>query len=295
MPSSLVYEHNFAQVTAACGARVEFAYDLDRERWPWLALAAHHPVLVEKYQYFSAVTSFSVAEPDRTPFAALTRFRWTCTEHAWRGGHATTGTCEPWMREDGLGFSLVVRDAEGRPVYRASGEGFEFGDRDFPAWRERNRRAVRAAGGAMEAELAPPSAVGVGAQGRSFVTRRHDAGGAPMVTALVPTRDGFHPHHPFHTGSGDHVNAGHLFDCVLQAAHLFHEGGLLECIGGAAHFTRFVELDVPFTITLRRREPAEDAGVRLEMGIAQAGRENALIVLDLRDAERARRLAPGGR
>jgi hypothetical protein len=133
----------------------------------------------------------------------------------------------------------------------------------------------------MGAEMAPASAVGVGARGRSFVTRLHETGGAPAVTAFVPAQGGFHPRHPFHTGSGDHVNAGHLFDCVLQAAHLFHAGAPLVCTGGEARFTRFVELDVPFSITCCGREGV-DAGVRLEMGIAQAGRENALIVLDLR-------------
>jgi hypothetical protein len=289
MPSPLVYEHNFARVTAVDGARVELTYDLDPERWPWLSLSAHHPVLVEKYQYFSAVTAASVANPARTTFAALTRFRWTCAPEAGRSGHGTAGSCEPWKREEGIGFSLIVHDAERRAVYRASGDGFEFSDRDFPAWRERSRQTVRAAAGTETIDPAPASAVGVGAQGRSFVTTLQTVDGVPTATALVPTLDGFHPRHPFHTGSGDHVNAGHLFDCVLQVAHLVRagDGVALVCTGGEAQFSRFVELDVPFAIAVRRREHTADAGVRMETVLTQAGRENALIRLDLCDA-------PGG-
>jgi hypothetical protein len=253
-------------------------------------------VLVEKYQYFSAVTAGGIANPDSTTATALTQFRWTCAPEAGRSGHATSGACELWKRDEALGFSLIIHDAARRPVYRASGEGFEFSDRDFPAWRERSRQATRAAAGTVAIDTAPASAVGVGPQGRSFVTPVQQAGGMPTVTALVPTRDGFHPRHPFHTGSGDHVNAGHLVDCVLQAAHLVHtRGGVgLVCTGGEAQFSRFVELNVPFTIAIRRLERTEDAGLRMETVLAQAGRENARIMLDLRDAETDQRPALDG-
>jgi hypothetical protein len=299
MPTSLVYEHNFARVTAIDGARVALAYDLDPGRWPWLALPTHHPVLVEKYQYFSGVTAGAVVDPaSSTTVAALTRFRWSCTPAAWRGHHPTTGTCEPWGRDGRLGFTLVIGDAEGHDVYVASGEGFVFADRDFPAWRERSRRAATAHVHAPTIEPAPASAVGLGPGGRSFVTMVEEAAGRPTVTALVPTSGGFHPDHPFHTGSGDHVNAGHLFDCVLQAAHLFLGGQHavpLACTGGEAQFLRFVELDVPFTIALRRRDPGADAHVRLEVSVAQVGRENAVIALALGPGATTGNLARGSR
>lgn len=282
MPTGLVYAHNFARVTAVASERVELAYDLDHARWPWLALAPHHPVLVEKYQYFSAVTASEAVGRDVEPtFSALTRFRWECTADAWRGHLATRGVCEPWADARGLGYALTVGDDDGCAFYRMSGEGFVFDDRDFRAWREKTRRAAREGAGDVRLDLAPAPTVGLGAGGRSFVTLPCELDGRIEVTALVPTDGGFHPAHPFHTGSGDHVNAGHLFDCVLQAAHVVLGAERLDCTGGEARFTRFVELDVPFAISLAGRHAADDGRTTLEFAVAQAGRDNATVSMTL--------------
>jgi hypothetical protein len=286
MRTPLVYDHNLARVTTVAGTRVELAYDLDRERWPWLALPPHHPVLVEKYQYFSAVTASLATGPAVPPtFAALTRFRWSCTPAAWQGRYATRGLCEIRLGERELGYSLAVRDDDGRDLYRMSGEGFAFRDRDFPAWREKSRRAAQETAGERRIAPAPAPAVGLGPNGRSFVTPLTDVGGRLEATALVPTHGGFHPAHPFHTGSGDHVNAGHLFDCALQVVHLAlgpERPARLACTGGEARFIRFVELDVPFTVALTGRARRRDE-LALQLSMSQGGRDNAVISLEVSD------------
>ena len=73
-----------------------------------------------------------------------------------------------------------------------------------------------------------------------------------------------------------------LLDCGLQAAHWFVGDGKhwtqpLICTGGEARFQRYVELDVPFTITLI--EQVADTTVQLQF--SQAGHDNVLLVLKL--------------
>jgi len=279
--AALGYPHNFARVLGLEEGRIEFGYDLDPERWPWLTLPPRHPVVLDKVQYFSAVTASLVSgslEPGTR--SALTRIGWSCRgegEH-----HATRGVLEPWSGGRRAGYRLAVHDDAGHEIARIRGEGFAFADRDFDAWRARAKSEARAAAGEPP-EPADPAAAGLGPGGHCFVSAPFTRSAARVAVARIGAANGFHPAHPFHTGTGDHVNAAHLLDCALQAAHLMAEpAGRLVCVGGDAEFLRFVELDVPFEIRLCSRDRSQAGHTRLGFAIDQAGRENARIALELK-------------
>ncbi len=279
--NTLAYDHNLARVTSVEEGRVELAYDLDRARWPWLALPARHPVLLEKYQYFSAMTGLDALEAfEPGTFTALTQFSWECPDLDGPPELATHGVCV----RTATGFELGLSLADGRELVRSRGSGFAFTDRDFKTWRARSREKARtAAAKAASVAFAPVSSVSPGLDGRSLVSALETVDGRRQSLALVSTDSGFHPAHPFHTGSGDHVNAGHLFDAVLQVAHLvLGATAPLECVAGAAEFFRFVELDVPFTITLADRATTERGERELRLDVGQLGRDNARIILRVR-------------
>lgn len=279
MTNASTYAHNFARNLAVADRRVELEFIPDRALWPWLSLAPGHPVLIEKYQYFGAMTaSWAMQLFAPEAFTALTRFDWRCEPAALAATqHATRGLCRGRNDDDGMGFSLDVSSSEGAVFYRTSGDGFVFTDRDFRAWREKCRQQAEAAGSTAAFMPLSPSACGLGADGHSFVGRADDAA---CLLAQVERGAGFFPQHPFHTGSGDHVNAAQLLDCALQAAHWFQGRGAdwptaLVCLAGEARFQRYVELDVPFEI--HRIGSPDESGIALQF--VQGGRDNARISL----------------
>ncbi|MEL6184953.1 MAG: hypothetical protein AAFU79_10040 [Myxococcota bacterium] len=138
------------------------------------------------------------------------------------------------------------------------------------------RAASRAKALKRAAEVPRPELTGA-----RFVTPPQTEGALLRARGLVTSETGFHPTHPFHTGSGDHVNAAQLFDCALQLASFVfnHENMGARCVSGAARFSRFVELDVPFETQTRVRERT------LETTVTQLGRDNCSIEMTF-DAER---------
>ncbi len=266
------YSHNFARVTARRGGLVSLKFELDRARWPWLSLPPQHPVLLEKYQYFATMTAV-MAQPDYDPSrsTALTHFSWSCPPLR-DPAHATDAWCQ---LEDGR-FTGELRAADA-VVARFAGLGHYFDDRDFVAWRERARAKVLAREPGRPLEYASPEAVGLDAAGVSFVGPLALRDGVPAAPALVTRARGLAPAHPFHTGSGDHVNAGHLFDCALQAAHLVLARPL-TCIGGQASFTRFVELDARFELRVTQ-STREDPTPQARFAVIQQGRDCAQLSL----------------
>lgn len=280
---TLGYAHNFARITATSGDYYDIEFDLKADRWPWLALPPWHPVLMNKYQYFAAMSASWAAGILRPGVhTALTKLSWTCdpslkTLPPW-------GRCGHWRRESNMGFQLSLGTPDAPDQATMEGTGHTFEDRDFGAWRNKSKQSARALAAPRYPFPAALDEVGLAPQGVRFVGELHDATTAAWVQALVPATRGFFPGHPFHTGTGDHVNAGHQFDCALQAAHLLladrwqHTG--LICRQGEATFNRFVELDAPFVIHMRER-PSRDAQACIEFVLSQGDRDNALITLSL--------------
>lgn len=272
---ALVYAHNFASVRSSSEGRLELEYDLDRERWPWLSLDPLHPVLIEKYQYFGVVTAVLAHKlVDSSTFTALTHFEWECDhitdQHVTRAVYVDAS--EPGVPR----FGLMLSSPEGGVLATTRGAGFAFTDRDVKAWRAASRAKALSAAVAPVDAFAPAEAVGLHHGGTSFLAPRRTVDGQAACRAVVHTDRAFHPAHEFHTGSGDHVNAGHLFDCALQFAHLVG-GAAGPCMGGRAEFLRFVELDVPFEIV--RVEGAADDPDAVAMMFRQLDRDMAKIEL----------------
>lgn len=264
------YAENFARVEAVRGREVRLQFDLSARRWPWLMLPPQHPVLLEKYQYFSAVTAvLATGAMSPTTRSALTRLQWHCHEtFDDRDGPAASGRCELLGADDENGFRLELRSAAGAPVAQICGEGVIFHDRDFMQWRAERRDAAAR----MPSNVVPASVkqVGLADDGVAFVAARD----RHSVAGCVSAERAFYPRHPYHTGTGDHVNAGHLLDCALQAVHLLVpvEAGaaVWRCVAGDVRFQRFVELDGDFVMRLdaplRAGASEQEASLTLQQG-----------------------------
>lgn len=272
MTNSLAYERNFARVTSVTHDWVHLTFDTE-DAWPWLSLPARHPVLLEKYQYFGVLSAVWAAKlMDPTHLAALTEFRWRARASA---SAPSFGRCQVPRADRGERYRLELYGEPGDPGLPQAalwGTGVNLGAGDVRALRAASRaKALRRAANLPRPEL----------EGARFVTPPRAEGGRLHARGLVTSQEGFHPAHPFHTGSGDHVNAAQLFDCALQlASFVFEEEGLGErCASGAARFSRFVELDVPFETQTWIRERT------VETSFTQLGRANCRIEMSF-DARR---------
>ena len=68
-------------------------------------------------------------------------------------------------------------------------------------------------------------------------------------------------------GSGDHVNAVHLAEVGRQFCALLTRDPDIRLSGGEISFTRYVEMNVPFSIALTKR-----SGNEVDMCVEQAGK-----------------------
>ena len=253
---------------------VAFRCSSDREKWPWLALDPFDPIVVQTINFWAASGASAVRHThDPKKWTALTHTEWTCGEPD--AGHATHGVAEPDGPEGSPGFRLTLFDAKGALVYRMSGTGVVFQNRDFEAWRRDAKGEMTEAVRAEDFAYAAPDSLGVEAPGLGWLSALSEAE-AQSADALITESNGFPPGHPYLSGSGDHVNATHLAESTRQFANLVHDGTVGRCIGGKMQFDRFVELGAPFRITLRNDETTNDC---ISVAIAQARRPCATVQL----------------
>ncbi len=273
--------HNFVDIESLTNGRATLRYDLNHDRWPWLSLPVNHPVLQDKYLYFSTLSVY-IAEGkfDDSVLTALTQVRWEIFRNDSDQLHADQGSFNSIVEEGRSGFELTGYTASGAKVFKQTGRGRDFPVAQFKAMRAASRAEALATLSPATLNFAAPNELGLGSDGISFVTRAQELDGEQWVDAQVTSEAGFHPTHPFHTGTGDHVNAGHLLDCALQAAHAFL-GGKLECIAGEAQFKRYVELDLPFSLRLLAQKSTDTDHTTLQLAVSQAKQENAYIELKL--------------
>ncbi len=251
-------------------------YDPDPDRWPWLALPCWHPVVAEKYAYFSGVTAgLAVGVLQPATFTALTGMQWSYHGDTAGARYPLRARCRSLLEDSAAAYSVDARDAADRTLFRIEGQGVIFRNRDFDAWREQRRRLHGEDGNAARLDRAGAGACGVT---DAAVVRigAYDAE-KQVCLALLTRADGFHPGHPYHTGSGDHVNAAQLLDCASQAAHavLLHEGlrapdsGALVCLGGKARFRNYIELGTIFSIRLTKLLQEEPGAFDLRFDLHQ--------------------------
>ncbi|MHA7872826.1 MAG: hypothetical protein ACX939_10790 [Hyphococcus sp.] len=261
----------FDHVVTEDGA-VAFRCSDDEEKWPWLVLHPANNVVVQIVNYF-ALTSISDALGRRDPdkWTALTSFAWRVFDMAPHASQATHGQADPPADEEGPSYAASFFTAAGDLLYRVHGKGVVFRNRDFEAWRAKSKAEALASPAPASFAYAPPDAVGVATSVEALVSPLQEDKGAHFCDALITRDNGFPPGHPYHDGSGDHVNSGHLCDAAQQCAMLVRgEGGRAGYpSGGEAVFKRYVELERPFRITLAS---ARDALDRLVLTVEQGGK-----------------------
>ena len=79
------------------------------------------------------------------------------------------------------------------------------------------------------------------------------------------------PAHPYHSGSGDHVNSNQLADVVRQFVNLLR-GKETFLMSGKIEFNRYVELDRPFKVVATQDNVSSD---QVTVAVIQAERQCA--------------------
>ena len=227
---------------------VIFKCERDTEKWPWLKLPASHPIVVQTINYWASVeTGKTLGNFDTTKWSALTYLRWQAGDpHAGPVTHGLADKPPGPPEKDRPGFRLTFFDEAGNLVCRQVGAGVVFHTRDFEAWRSTSKETAKAGQSIAGVTYAPADALGVETEIERFVSPLEKSD-TPRATALITPENGLMPKHPYHSGSGDHVNANHLADAALQFAHLVFAKPL-TCIGGETKFRHFVELGKAFSL-----------------------------------------------
>lgn len=228
---------------------VEFECSSDIEKWPWLRLPSSHPIVVQSINYWASVeTGKTRGTFDPTKWSALTYTKWETGSAA--AGLVNHGIADsPPSDSDARRplFRLTFFDSAGELVCRMIGTGVVFQNRDFEAWRGESKEKTDLSHSISEFEFAPASSLGVASDIERYVAPiRGDA--SVSTDVLVTKENGLTPAHPYHGGSGDHVNAGHLADAGFQFAHLV-TGAPIRCTGGEIKFRHYVEFGKPFSIS----------------------------------------------
>ena len=282
-PAGFTFDHH-----RAGEGLIEFACSTDQSAWPWLALPATNQIHLQALSYFASIETLHALDAvDPEKWTALTHLAWTygpaCAEISVKGvAEVIAEAGAPDMR-------LRFIDAQGASTFETTVKGVVFKTRDFAAWREKAKKDAEAVPAPEEFAFAPAEAVGVASPIESLVTEVFHTDGVAAVDALVSLANGFRPRtpggegHPYHDGSGDHVNSGHLGDAIQQAVRQFDERARASHPGieGAIDFSRYIELGRPFRIKVN---PEETDGRRLALDVSQLGHVCAHARLRFRNA-----------
>jgi hypothetical protein len=256
---------------------VTFRCSDETDVYPWLNLHPAHNIAVQATNYFALTgVSLFLGQMDGEKWTALTDFRWRCYNTGEGAAHPVRGRSTHSGNSDDPGYACAFFDTRDKPVYDVSGVGVVFRSRDFEGWRAKAKAEIAALPEPQGFEFATSEEAGVASQGEAFVSPLKDDDGAPYADALITAATGFRPAHPYHGGSGDHVNSSQLCDAVQQAAHLLGRRDYPSA--GAAKFTRYVELGRPFRVASAPAPPE-----RLVFEISQGRYKCATISFDYGD------------
>lgn len=267
------FTHSFER--AADGA-VLFQCDQDAEKWPWLALHPANNIALQATNYYALTgVSLFLGEMDAENWSALTTFSWRIGDGAKAGQHPVSGRSVGTGEAGSPDYACTFYDDSGNVTYEVEGAGVVFRTRDFEGWRAKAKAEILALPRPDDFPFAEPAAAGVETPDEVFVTPLQQDARGSFVNAMIDRDKGFGPIHPYHGGSGDHVNSSHLCDVAQQAARI--AGRKAFPSGGTARFTRYVELDRPFRIGI-----APDAAIasRVNFDIEQAGKPCASLRFD---------------
>jgi hypothetical protein len=243
---------------------VTFKCSTDPDAWRWVKLPPSHPIVIQTFNYFISVEcSAARGTLDPSKWSALTWMSWEIGEAG--AGIPVRGTMGNRADGEKIGFGIELFDAEDRLVYRTAGKGVVFQTRNFEGWRSKAKKELDADKQPPPFAFAPREAVRALDCEHTLIAPLDD--GATETEALITNANGMPPGSRFLDGSGDHVNAVHLAEVGRQFCALLLGQPDVQLSGGEISFTRYVEMNVPFSIALTNR-----AGGAIEMMIEQAGK-----------------------
>ncbi len=240
----------------------EFQCSHDLNIWPWLALHPHDPIYLQTMNFWTPFEA-GIARGEYTPekWTALTETRWELgTSNV---GKPVRGVAAP-VDENNIGYNISLYDDTNKLVYKLTGKGVIFQNRDFSAWRQSSKDKMAALTMSENFEYAPYELTGAATQSQSFISRLTDGKSAQ---ALVTTENGFLPEHPYLSGSGDHVNATHLHVIGDQFTVMLEGGRTFTSPSGTMTFNRYVELNYPIEIKTNHK-----ADGFIDLSFYQAGK-----------------------
>lgn len=269
---------------------LSFDLDSNPERWPWQQLPAHHPALAGKLSFFTGFKcGESLFDIPKGVATAVTLVRWENHSACLQGSQAMRGMVNSGQAEQRFHYDTELYDSKGDLQQSILAQGVAFQQRDFSGWRRKMKQAIQLVDAMRPADFgfAEPASAGVASKAECFVSPLHENKQGLACYALLDSKSGFLPRHPWHGGTGDHVNASHQLDASWQAAHLigraqgwWSAGSKLICTGGEARFKNYIELGSPFEIRLKRWRPLEN-GQQLSFALSQGGKPCASMTLRL--------------
>ncbi|MBT8388815.1 MAG: hypothetical protein KJP13_04105 [Altererythrobacter sp.] len=249
---------------------VAFACSGDVGAWRWLALPPTHPIFIQTFNYYISVEcSAARGTLDPSKWSALTWMSWEIGKAG--AGIPVRGIMGNRADGEKIGFGIDLFDAEERLVYRTAGRGVVFQNRNFEGWRSKAKKELDAEKQPPPFTFAPREAVGALDSEHALIAPLDE--GATETPALITNANGMPPGSRFLDGSGDHVNAVHLAEVGRQFCALLTGKHDLTLTGGEISFTRYVEMNVPFSIALTNRDEET-----IEMVIEQAGKPCTSII-----------------
>ena len=253
---------------------VAFRCSRDERQWPWLELPPCHPVVITTESFWISV-GCSVARGTMDPekWSALTWMDWQCGDPG--AGHGVRGEMRNTAVKDELGFAIELFDEKDRCTLRMRGKGVVFRNRDFEGWRNKAKREVRERAEASQFTYAEAARLGL-PDGEHPLIAPLVKGPPVHAFGLITEANGMPPASRHLSGSGDHVNATHLAEVGRQFIALLVGDPQVRFAGGELTFSRYVELGIPFRVTLAGREEE-----KVELEVQQAGRSCTSMVFIL--------------
>lgn len=286
------YRHNFVVDPQIIDERhVHYRLDINHDRWPWLTLPPHHPSLIGKHSFFVGVgCALDLLQLPPETASALTEVHWTNWPDCFVSDHARSAQAQISQEDERFHFACELLNAGGDLIQTMEAWGVMFQHRDYGSWRDKIKQAIERTR-PEDFNFADMETAGLRRREECFVSPLHEGRKGLSCYALLDAASGFVPQHPWHTGTGDHVNASQLLDVAYQSAHLvahaqgwWSPGQAMRCNAGEARFRKYIELSAPFEITLTGYKPLLQ-GRSLHLGMQQNGKSCAEIVLALQTGD----------
>lgn len=251
-----------------------FRCSTDQSEWPWLALPAQHPIVIQTQNFWTSVgVTQAVGTRDDSKWSALTWTDWELGELD--AGTAAHGTFERTGTGDDLAFTTKLFDSADRLIVRISGKGVVFRNRNFEKWREGSKGDARERCAApSDFQYASRALLGLSDKEPPLMSELSETGGVLSYEALITRENGLVPGHPYFSGSGDHVNAAHLSEIGRQTVSQLNGGAHIHILRGEMDMHRYVELGTAFSVTI-----TEQGDNHAKMAVAQLERSCALITM----------------